>query len=80
MEMIKIKAQIGEDGILKLEVPTGLSARQIEVVLVMQETETQQVDSNGWSVGFFDRTYGALSDDPIERPPQLPLEERGFIR
>jgi hypothetical protein len=46
------------------------------VVLVMQETETQAVDTNGWPIGFFDRTYGALADDPIGRPPQLPLEER----
>jgi hypothetical protein len=25
---------------------------------------------------FIDRTAGSLADDPIERPPQLPLEER----
>ncbi len=25
---------------------------------------------------FVERTAGILSDDPIERPPQLPLEER----
>ncbi|TVR25052.1 MAG: hypothetical protein EA396_00280 [Anaerolineaceae bacterium] len=79
METMKVKARIGEDGILKLEVPTGLSAREVEVVLVLQETVPQGVDANGWPVGFFDRTYGALADDPIERPPQLPLEERDPI-
>lgn len=25
---------------------------------------------------FIERTAGSLADDPIERPPQLPLEER----
>ena len=25
---------------------------------------------------FIERTYGILADDPIERPEQLPLEER----
>lgn len=25
---------------------------------------------------FIERTAGILADDPIERPPQLPLEER----
>lgn len=25
---------------------------------------------------FLERTSGLLADDPIERPPQLPLEER----
>lgn len=24
-------------------------------------------------------TYGILADDPIERPPQLPLEERDTV-
>ena len=76
METMKLKARIGEDGILKLEVPTGLPAREVDVVLVMQATELQAVDANGWPLGFFDRTYGALADDPIKRPPQLPLEER----
>lgn len=79
METVKMKAWIDEDGILKLEVPTGLSAREVEVVLVMQSAEPQTVDANGWPLGFFDRTYGALADDPIERPPQLPLEERDPI-
>jgi len=27
-------------------------------------------DANGWPVGFFERTYGSLADEPIERPPQ----------
>lgn len=79
METIKLQARIGEDGVLKLEVPTGLPARDVEVVLVLQETSPQAVDANGWPVGFFDRTYGALADDPIERPLQLPLEERDLI-
>lgn len=79
METIKLQARIGEDGVLKLEVPTGLSARDVEVVLVLQATAPQAVDAKGWPVGFFDRTYGALADDPIERPPQLPLEERDPI-
>ena len=76
METIKVKAHIDSDGVLKLEVPTGLSPQDVEVVLVVQTAASQDVDANGWPIGFFDRTYGALADDPIERPPQLPLEER----
>ena len=79
METMKVKGRIDADGILRLEVPTGLSAREVEVVLVMQESALGAVDDNGWPIGFFDRTYGALADDPIERPLQLPLEERDPI-
>jgi hypothetical protein len=73
METMKVKTRIGNDGILKLEVPTGLADREVEVVLVVQAAEPQAVDENGWPIGFFERTYGALADDPLELPPQLPL-------
>lgn len=79
METMKVKAQIGEDGVLKLEVPTGLSAREVEVLLVLETIEMQATDENGWPIGFFERTYGILADDPIERPAQFPLEERDEI-
>jgi hypothetical protein len=80
MEMIKVKAVTDRDGILKLEVPTGLLEHEVEVVLVVQPTDAGAVDDNGWPIGFFDRTYGVLADDPIERPPQLPLEQRDPIK
>jgi hypothetical protein len=76
METLKLKAHVGEDGVLKLEVPTGQRNREVEVLVVMQPLNGEETDSLGWPVGFFDRTYGALADDPIERPEQLPLEDR----
>jgi len=29
------------------------------------------------SANYFERTAGALAGEPLERPPQLPLENRG---
>ena len=79
METFKLQTHIGEDGVLKVELPTGFSEREVEVVVVLNPLEGDSVDALGWPIGFFDRTYGALADDPIERPPQLPLEERDPI-
>jgi hypothetical protein len=79
METIKLKAHVGSDGLLKLKLPTGVTNRELEVVVVMQPLEEEEVDELGWPIGFFDRTYGALADDPIERPPQPPLEKRDEI-
>lgn len=31
--------------------------------------------SPGWPVGYFEETYGALAEDPLERPPQGDLRE-----
>ncbi len=67
METIKVKTHVGDDGILRLEVPTGLSNRELEVLVVLQPLQIEAVDEMGWPIGFFDRTYGALADDPIER-------------
>ncbi len=33
----------------------------------------------GWPPGFFEKTYGALADDPMERLPQGNYEEREEI-
>jgi hypothetical protein len=79
METFKLQTHIGADGVLKVELPTGFSQREVEVVVVLNPVEGELVDELGWPLGFFDRTYGALADDPIERPPQLPLEERDPI-
>ena len=62
METIKVKARIGDDGILKLTVPTRLSDREVEVVLVVQATEEPVLDAQGWPVGYFDRTYGDVGN------------------
>ena len=71
METLKLRTHVGSDGILKLEVPTAMNNRDIEVVVVMQAVTDSAVDELGWPVGFFERTYGALADDPLERPVAL---------
>ncbi len=42
------------------------------------EAEKQVARHESWT-DFVNRMYGALADDPIERPPQLPLTERDPI-
>ena len=39
----------------------------------------QSNDENGWGVGFFDRTAGALAGDPLIRYPQGELEFREIL-
>ncbi|MBN1138590.1 MAG: hypothetical protein JXM73_18525 [Anaerolineae bacterium] len=74
METIRIHSRVGQDGILKLEVPTSLVNTDLEVVVVMQPASV--TDDLGWPVGFFERTYGAFADDPLERPDQGIFEVR----
>jgi len=39
---------------------------------------TKTTEQQEWA-SFVNCMYGALADDPIERPPQLPLTERDAI-
>lgn len=79
MDALKLTTHVGEDGILKLNLQTGMVNRDLEVLVVLQPLEREATQNNGWPVGFFDRTYGALADDPIERPAELPLDQRDEI-
>ncbi len=74
MQTIKLDARVGHDGILKLELPLEVSDTDLEVLVVVQAKEKR-----GWPVGYFDRTAGALADDPIERPSQGAYEERDAL-
>jgi hypothetical protein len=65
METVKLRAHVGHDGVLKLELPTAMNNREVEVLVVMRAVMETPVDELGWPLGFFERTYGALADDPI---------------
>jgi hypothetical protein len=80
LDSIKLQATVDQDGLLKLEIPArDLANRRLEVLVVLQPLPEQALDANGWPIGFFDRTYGALADDPIERPAELPFDVRDEI-
>lgn len=86
MQTIKLRSHVGTDGILKLEVPVGLTETDLEVTLVVQEVAALPAKNGkivektpeelGWPAGFFEETEGSLEDDPIQRPPQGDYEVR----
>jgi hypothetical protein len=77
METFKLQTHIGSDGLLKVELPTGFSQRTVEVLVVLNPLESMTSEED-WA-DFVNRMYGALADDPIERPPELPWAERDEI-
>jgi len=87
MISVTTKAHVGPDGTLAVRVPTPLRETDVEVVLVVQSLPaangtapaTPAPAQPGWPVGFFERTFGALRDDPLERLPQGEPDEREAI-
>jgi hypothetical protein len=55
----------------------SLQERAQLVKLLVDDIATAQSQSkkDDWQ-SFIERMYGALADDPIERPPQLPISDR----
>ncbi len=74
MQTIKFNTRVGQDGILKLEVPLDVADADLEVLVVVHRKEKR-----GWPTGYFERTAGSLADEPLERPPQGDYEERDTL-
>ncbi len=74
METIRVQSRVGEDGILRLQVPVGVVNTELDVVLVVQPLG-EQTEQDEW-LSFLERTAGILADDPITRPPQGDYETR----
>lgn len=74
-EAIETRGHTGNDGVLKLTVPTGLPDADVEVLVrVRPLSPPAGTDANGWPLGFFDRVVGSMPD--LERPPQGQFEKR----
>lgn len=67
MQTITLRARTNSDGVVRLEIPTDLADRDVEIVLVMHPLEAPLVDSMGYPLGYFEETYGMFADDPLER-------------
>jgi hypothetical protein len=78
MHSIKLRSHVGSDGILQLQVPIGLRDTDLEIMVIVQPviSPVQTVSSaqQGWSVDFFEKTFGSIPD--LERQPQGELQER----
>ncbi|WP_250124964.1 hypothetical protein [Chroococcidiopsis sp. CCMEE 29] len=78
MQSIKLRSHVGEDGMLQISVPIGMTDVDLEVMVIVQpivKTESAKTPEElGWPPGFFERTAGAIPD--LERPPQGEYEAR----
>ncbi len=80
MQSIKFKKHIGADGILHLDIPVGITDKEVEIMVIYQPlekpTQPKTPEELGWPPGFFEQTAGCLADDPVQRYPQGEYEER----
>jgi hypothetical protein len=69
MQNIQFRTYIGEDGILKLQLPAQVKNTELEVLVVFQQTSTPEKDhtvtDQEWPPDFFEKTWGSCADAPI---------------
>jgi hypothetical protein len=83
MYSIKLTKRVGEDGVLHLDIPVGITDKEVEIMVIYQPIETpkqqKKTEELGWPPGFFERTYGSCQDDPIVIDSEGDFEEREEI-
>lgn len=60
MESIKVRQRVGQDGILHLDIPVGLTDRDIEVMVIYQPVQREVIAAMS-----LEDFYGICGDDPI---------------
>ncbi|MBD1926427.1 hypothetical protein H6F74_09225 [Trichocoleus sp. FACHB-90] len=60
MEGIKVRRHVGQDGILHLDIPVGLTEQDVEVMIIYQPLSSPTVTGRS-----LEQFYGICADDPI---------------
>ncbi|MBW4672805.1 MAG: hypothetical protein KME52_01790 [Desmonostoc geniculatum HA4340-LM1] len=87
MESIRIRTFIGDDGILQVQLPPEITNQELDVVIVFQpvikessQSSIQTPQELVYSHRFVEEVIGSWEGKPLERPEQLPFEEREEIQ
>jgi hypothetical protein len=60
-----------------------LQETDVDVIVLLnpvEQTAASHTDERGWPAGYFEDTYGACRDEPLERLPQGQPETREALR
>ena len=84
MKSIGLRTRVGQDGILRLEIPLETREAELEVLVVVQpldETGEETADGNeDWPSFFLEEIAGGWQGEPLVRPEQGEYEVRDELR
>ena len=78
METVRVSEKTGSDGILHLRIPVGEPEAEYDIVVVLQARVRSAAEPRpavAWPPGYFDQTFGAITDETFVRPPQGELPQ-----
>jgi hypothetical protein len=78
MNVIRLTATADADGKLRLELPVGVGEFEVAVVLspkasVNGTAAVGTPETRGWPPGYFENTYGSITDETFVAPPRGPV-------
>ncbi len=78
MVSFSLKTRVKPDGSLQVAIPTGLPETDVDVLVVVEPRPAGREESagNSWPEGFFEETFGCLTEDPLVRGAQPQHEAR----
>jgi hypothetical protein len=83
VQSVSLQSYVGKDGILKLQVPVGLSNTSLEVMLIFHPMKLTPLRTKaadlGWPPNFFSQTFGSCAEEPLVRAPQGEVEVREVL-
>jgi hypothetical protein len=77
MKAIQVESQVGDDGVLSLQVPLGPAEARSRVIVTIApfpSTTSTALGQHDWHE-FISRTYGSCAGLGLEEPEDLPLPE-----
>ncbi|MEL6815876.1 MAG: hypothetical protein AAFP03_13840 [Cyanobacteria bacterium J06598_3] len=82
MQSITLRAHVGVDGILHLELPVSAKEQELEVTVLYQpvqaDSQSQSPEALGYSPNFFEETAGAWKGEPLIRGEQGDCDRRSW--
>jgi hypothetical protein len=80
VRVIQMSATAGPDGLLHLAIPVGSTGGEFEVAVIVQPRPSVNGEAGrkptpeelGWPPGYFESTYGSITDERFEAPPRQP--------
>jgi hypothetical protein len=74
MHSVTLRSHVGSDGILNLQVPSGVRDADVEVTVTVKQLslapQASQPEPKGWQPGFLELA-GSWEGEPLVRPKQL---------
>ena len=79
MRVIQLTAKAGADGRLQFDVPNADAGIEYEVAVVLTAKPSLNghkptPEELGWPKGYFESTFGSITDETFVRQPQPPLD------